>query len=259
MLTFVHIQKTAGTTLKFILRNSFGIYHCDTAKIKNHPFQQKDLDLAKRVFLKIKSIAGHNIIEPTKNLDEPDYLLTFLRDPIQRCASHYQDDCLRGGNKLPFCEWIKNPYFQNMQVKQIAGEPDAKKGIELVRDQYFFIGLTEKFDESLKLLKLISPYFLKMKYRKKIVASSNQIKDELLNDPGNYELLKKYNEQDIELYNAVFNEIYPERIKPYKDQLMNTHIEGQRYKTSRTVKYQLSIGYNKYIFRQFVKLKKSFT
>ena len=258
MLTFVHIQKTAGTTLKFILRNSFGIYHCDSAKIKNYPFEQKDLDFAKRIFPKIMSIAGHNIIEPTKNLDEPGYLLTFLRDPVKRCASHYQDDCLRGGNNLPFREWIQNPYFQNMQVKQIAGEPNAKKAIELVRNQYFFIGLTEKFDESIKLLKLISPYPLKMKYRRKIVASSNKIKDELLNSSRDYELLKKYNEQDIELYNAVFNEIYPERIQPYKDQLKHTQIEGQLYKTSRTLKYQLSVGYNKFIFRQFVKLKNSF-
>ena len=86
----------------------------------------------------------------------------------------------------------------------------------------------------------------------------NKIKDELLNSSRDYELLKKYNEQDIELYNAVLNKIYPERIKPYKDQLENTQIEGQRYKTSRTIRYQASIGYNKYIFRQFVKLKKSF-
>jgi hypothetical protein len=255
MLTFVHIQKTAGTTLKFILRNSFGFNHCDTAKIKNYPFNQEDLNFAKRVFPKIKSIAGHNIVEPTKNLDETDYILTILRDPVKRCASHYQDECLRGGNTLPFEEWIKNPYFQNMQVKQIAGEPDAKKAIELVKNRYFFVGLTEKFDESLKLLKLISPYQLKMKYRRKIVASSNSIKDELIKSEQNRKLVEKYNDLDMELYNYVFNELYPERIAAYKDQILNTEIEGERYKSSRVLNYQLAVGFNKFIFRQFVKLK----
>ena len=29
LLVFVHINKTAGTTLRFILRSSYGARHCD--------------------------------------------------------------------------------------------------------------------------------------------------------------------------------------------------------------------------------------
>ena len=56
MLVFVHIEKTGGTSLKFILRNTFGVKHCDSLKNKKKIFTQKDLDYAKKIFGQIKCL-----------------------------------------------------------------------------------------------------------------------------------------------------------------------------------------------------------
>ncbi len=50
MFVFVHNEKTAGTSFKFILRNSFGLSQCDANYIKRNPFTNKDLLFARTVF-----------------------------------------------------------------------------------------------------------------------------------------------------------------------------------------------------------------
>nr|MDA3792890.1 sulfotransferase family 2 domain-containing protein [Elusimicrobiota bacterium] len=201
MIVFVHNNKTAGTTLKFILRNSFGIHHCDSAKSKTKPFLQKDLRFAKKVFFGINSIAGHNLVEPTKHLTDPDLdFITILRDPVKRCASHYQDKVARGRINEPFESWIKNKRFRNVMVNRIAGGPDPDKAYELLKNRYLLVGLTEKFNEFLRMLGIVSPYKINIKYKKKLVNSDNSVKRKILSDKKNLKVLKEGNELDIILY-----------------------------------------------------------
>ncbi len=47
-------------------------------------------------------------------------------------------------------------------------------------------------------------------YRQKLVAPSNRIKDELLNDRRTRGLLKKANRLDLELYEFVSEQLYPQ-------------------------------------------------
>jgi len=259
MLVFVHIEKTAGTSLKFILRNTFGKRHCDSLKNKKSIFTQDDLDFAKKIFGKIKCITGHNIVEPTKYLTEENiFFMTFLRDPLTRTASFYQDFCLRGKTeKISFEEWIKDENKHNMQTKRIAGEEDVEKAKKILRDSYSFIGLTERFDDSLKLLSIISPEKLKFKYKKKLIAPSNAIKNELIASPETNKILQDTNKLDIELYKYVKEELFPERLKEYQKEIDKVVLPNEYYKNHFTFNYQISVGFNKFVYRQLLKLRKA--
>lgn len=257
MLVFVHIEKTAGTSLKFIFRNSFGRKHCDSRKNQKKIFTQEDLNYAKKVFGQIKCISGHNLVESTENLDETGLMfLTFLREPITRSASFYQDYYLRGNHKISFEEWMKDINKHNMQTKRIAGSENLEKAKRLLRERYFFVGLTERFDDSLKLLNIVCPENLNLKYKKQLIAQNNTIKNELIKTPETLQILQDANELDIELYNYVKNELFPERLEEHHDKLDKVILPKTYYKTHRTYNYQISVAFNKFIYRQLLKMKK---
>ena len=125
MIIFTHIPKTAGTTLKYILRKNFGTHHIDSAKVKKPVYSAEDLKFARKIFRHPKAISGHNLVDPATNINEQGaQLITVLRDPLTRCASHYQDEVLRGKLKLSFEDWIADEQHQNLSVKIIAGSDD---------------------------------------------------------------------------------------------------------------------------------------
>ena len=215
------------------------------------------MKIARRIFPGIKSISGHNLKEATQHIpDETFRYMTVLRDPVKRCISHFQDNCLRHDNKLPFEEWIKNERIHNLQVKHIAGEDNLEKAKKLLQKKYFFIGLTERFDESLQLLKIISPYKLNINYKKKVVAKDNSIKNEIMKNPDKLALAKKHNQLDVESYNWVTNELFPGMIEKKADEIKQTAKPEEKYKTVLTWNYQMSIFYNKFIYKIILKLMK---
>ena len=125
MLAFIHIEKAAGTTINSYLRRSFGIHHVDVEPWdnRNDYFSYEDFQKLKKVSPEILSIAGHKV-KPYSDLDKLDnriHYYTFVRDPIMRCASHYQYHINRMGLEIPFIDWIENEEYQNFQVKKNLG------------------------------------------------------------------------------------------------------------------------------------------
>ena len=256
MLVFVHIEKTAGTSIKYILRNNFGIHHCDSLKNKKEIFTQQDLDLAKKIFGNIRCITGHNIVEPTKHLNEDELkFITFLRDPIKRSASFYQDNCLRGERKVGFEEWMRDEKKHNMQTKRIAGEPDLEKAKALLRDKYHFVGLTERFDESLKLFSVTFPEIINLKYKKELIARDNSIKNELLGNQATLKILQESNRLDMALYDYVKNDLFPERLQKFEDQLDKVSLPETYSSNHYTFNNRISIAFNKFVYRQILKIR----
>ena len=145
-LAFVHIEKTAGTTLKFILRNTFGRDHCDTIHSRTPVFDAEDYRLARRFFPRMKSLCGHNLVAPTSHLPPEVMYYTILRDPVARTVSHYQDDCVRGTETRSLAEWLEEPEHRNMMVQRIAGCEDLERARNLLTERYLFTGLVERFE-----------------------------------------------------------------------------------------------------------------
>jgi hypothetical protein len=168
MYAFVHIERTAGSTLNAILRRSFGTGHCDirlplASRRGDRPQHQLDrrvlvdaevLRRVRRVYRHLKGIAGHNV-KPYGDLSgsSPEIrFFTFLRDPAARLRSHFLNARLADHGPRDFDRWIAATWVHNWQTKMLAGEPNAQKAIELLSTRVEFVGLTERFDESVLML-----------------------------------------------------------------------------------------------------------
>ena len=163
MYAFVHIEKTAGTTLNAILRRSFGTRHCD---IRLPLSSCRDDCRDHREFVEAADLQRTALVSqpPRNRRSQRKTLLRFVRgvsrNPILHPAArsivpvsltlsesrpgHTQ----RSVRTLDCSAWI-----HNWQTKMIAGEPNAQKAIDLISSRFGFVGLTERFDESLLLLR----------------------------------------------------------------------------------------------------------
>src|SRR5919106_6056227 len=168
MYAFVHIERTGGSTVISILRRSFGTGHCDirlplARRADDRPQHQLDrrvpvdaevLRRVRRVYPNLKGIAGHNV-KPYGDLcvSNPEIrFFTFLRDPAARLRSHFLNARLADHGPQEFDRWITATWVHNWQTKMIAGEPNAQKAIELLSTRVEFVGVTERFDESVVML-----------------------------------------------------------------------------------------------------------
>jgi hypothetical protein len=255
MIFFTHIPKTAGTTLKMILRNNFGTGHIDSAKVKRPVYTASDLRLARTIFRRPEAISGHNLVNPLANIGEPGMqLITFLRDPVMRCASHFQDDVLRGGFNGTIREWISEAGHQNLTTRIIAGSDDLGLAKKLLKEDYLFVGITEHFSDSMKLLQVKLRRSLNMNYRRMITAKSNTVKDQLLADPAGMELISAHNAMDIELYEFAMKEIFLPEIKKHSAEMEQVNEPIEKKDRSGERKFWWSVKFNKWVYRPIVKL-----
>jgi len=102
MFVFLHVPKTAGSTFRLILENSFGQAACHTNHAKKELFDASDLAFARKVFPWLRSLAGHNLLDPLSLPIGNPFCLTFLRGPVVRVTSHYQDSVMNGDNQRTF-------------------------------------------------------------------------------------------------------------------------------------------------------------
>ena len=216
MLVFVHINKTAGSTVRYILRSSYGPRHCDVepwrAQWDEQPFSAADLRRVRRFYPKLASIAGHRITGHVDLDDDGSELayFTVLREPIALCASRFQYHVdHRGKRDLVFDDWIQRDWLRNAQTTRIAGTPNASEAIRVIERRGMFVGLTERFDESLVLLRALRAADLRIDYEAVNVARRNAIASDLLSNPRTRQAIVDANREDLELYAYVKDDLYP--------------------------------------------------
>lgn len=131
-LLFLHIHKTAGTTLNRIIEreyNPFRIYTIEGGRVDWSIDHFKRLPVHRRAALQV--VKGHMSFGLHEHLPQPSTYITFLRDPVERCISSYY---YSKGNPLnPFYKRIARenldlpafldiaPWNNNLQCKTIAG------------------------------------------------------------------------------------------------------------------------------------------
>jgi Galactose-3-O-sulfotransferase len=131
-LLFLHVHKTAGTTLHRIIEreyNPFQIYTIEGARIEWSIDHLKKLPLRRRAALQV--VKGHMSFGLHEQLPQPSTYITFLRDPVERCISSYYYS--KGNRFNPFYRRIARenldlsafldvaPWNNNLQCKTIAG------------------------------------------------------------------------------------------------------------------------------------------
>jgi hypothetical protein len=257
MYAFVHIEKTAGSCLNTILRRSFGTRHCDIrlplakriadSRDSNACVDAADLRRVRHLYRNLRGIAGHNV-KPYADLHVacPEIqFFTILREPARRFRSHFLN---RGDGNLreDFERWLAAGWVHNWQTKMIAGEPNAQKAIDLLCTRFGFVGVTERFDESLALLGswLQEPTFcpeyrrvnrLSDKSRPRDLARKNSDMSYLDSDEMRARI-REANAEDYKVYEFVTDTMYPRQLAAYEGNLV---VEIERLQRKNEAVYPL--------------------
>jgi hypothetical protein len=220
MLAFVHIEKTAGTSTHRIFQRSFGSRYCilDRWRPTDHVFDAGDYRKLRLFYPRLLAMGGH-WIKPWGDLASviPDLrYFTFLREPLARTASHYQHQIQVMHRADRFEDWIRLDEYRNFQTRKLVGSEDVDAAIEVLERQFVLVGLAERFDESLVMLRRrLGEGVLDIRYEVENVAADSSIKSRLLADPATRALLEEGNRADLRLYDHVVREIYPRQRREY--------------------------------------------
>jgi hypothetical protein len=198
-LFFIHIPKTAGSSFRVAAEQYFGAEatyydygkenketHADILK---YEYELKDRYLAAQsVKQNAKFLSGHVIYPKYAPFFNTKSVVTFVRDPAQQVRSHYEHFSRLHGYNGNFEDFIKESRFANMQSKALNG---------IWNDAIGFIGITERYDESLA---LFNQYYDTDIQVLDINKNSAKSSNEYVLTEEELSLIREMNSQDFKLY-----------------------------------------------------------
>lgn len=212
-IIFFHISKTAGQSFTSILDDLF-------CQEEIFPGQRYDeyWQAGKEAIQRYKLLRGHipySYLRSEFNLPMEEYFTcTFLRDPIDRIISSYQHS-LRAPDFFQDWSWLSNVNHHIYHLSLLHSRKrlyTQKEHFESAKENLqslSFFGITEQFDESMKLFcqtLSIAPELISIR---KINVADNQIEpvpQTLLDE------LAEMNRLDIELYEYA-RRLFSERVQ----------------------------------------------
>jgi len=212
-LIFLHIPKTAGTTLNRIIESQyspFAIYTIDPHRIRATPERLQQLSERRRRRLQV--VRGHFYYGIHRFLPQGATYITMLRDPVARALSAYYFVLRRPLN--PLHRKLKKerlrvedclrlfPDRNNLQCRLIAGvrDPaiDGERLLDIARENltnsFSVVGISERFEESLVLISKTFGWEISFYENRKVAKARPAAAPELA------ELIRQYNRWDAELY-----------------------------------------------------------
>jgi hypothetical protein len=220
---FLHVPKTAGTTLHHILERCYPRNQICSFKDPNYRSELENFQkLSTETREAYRLIKGHLSFGFHRHLPGRSTYITFLREPVARALSFYHyarshpehylypllgDDHVDLKILLRQRTATTHELF-NLQTSMVAGDewddperPADRAALERakqnLRSHFDVVGLTEEFDTSLRLLRRRFGWKVRFYTRKNVTRRKDQI-DNL--DPETHSLLREANALDIELY-----------------------------------------------------------
>ena len=212
-LIFLHIPKTAGTTLNRIIEwqyNPLAIFTMDPYRIRATPERLRKLSEGRR--RRLRMVRGHLYYGIHEFLPQGGTYFTMLREPVARFFSSYyfvQRRPLHPMHRKVTTERIGvedfirlTPRRQNLQCSLIAGikndgtcdERVLDKAKENLEKSFSVVGISERFEESLMLMAETFDWEIPFYENRKVSKTRPQI------DPGAVEMIRDHNRLDLELY-----------------------------------------------------------
>jgi hypothetical protein len=267
-LIFLHLPKCAGTTLNRIIEWEYDPMRVFSIDPVLFLWSYKKLNRwpAKRL-ARMQVFKGHMPLGIHRRLPQPSTYITFLRDPVERVISAYyfaRNYLLhpkhRWISKLSLEEYVRVSPNHNVQCKYISGRPfvgdhhagdcdeqtlaTAKENL----NKYFsLVGLTERFDEGLAILKIMFGWEI-AKYARFNVTIGRLKKTSLPN--STVELIAERNKFDVALYDyavpifeatrAKYGDAVPEQVNRIAQAKALNQLESMYYFTASAARKAIS-------------------
>lgn len=226
MICFVHIERAGGTTLHTIFRNNYPLRYMPLtprstwANEEDHVLTQEQAKKLFSLFPFAVGFGGHTVrsyVDYESVLGKPIRYFTYLRDPIKRYISHYNYHRNVTGIDWTIDAFLREPRLHNFMTKRLAGCFDVDRAKEQLTQRMSFVGLTDRFDESLLLLRAeLGMPDLNVFYQKQNASRvANYQKDPELQEEETQQRIREVNALDIELYEFAKSELYPEYVSRF--------------------------------------------
>lgn len=210
---FLHIPKTAGTTLNRIIEwqyNPLAIFTMDPYRIRATPERLSKLSESRRRGLRM--VRGHLYYGVHEFLPQGATYFTILREPVKRFFSSFyfiQRRPLHPMHRKVKTERIGvedfirlTPHRQNLQCAMISGikndgtsdEHMLELAKENLETSFSVIGLSERFEESLVLMADTFGWTIPFYENRKVSKTRPQMESSAL------EMIREHNRLDLELY-----------------------------------------------------------
>lgn len=231
---FVHIPKTAGTSFRVAATRQLGKSNvvCDygdpspdtSPLVKDTVYTTSDHWPLYQAIEKmsIKMLCGHvNASKYAAGMGLAN-LITFVRDPAQRLVSEYQHFVRYLNYTKSFEEFYSHRDMINRQSRILEGVPVPGAG---------FLGLTERYDASLKLIN--NSYGLNLKPLEKnthraAISEPHDISE------ADREKISNLNKKDVDLYKRTC-ELFEQRYQLFEDGLPFAHVLLKEASAKRVV------------------------
>jgi hypothetical protein len=214
---FLHLPKTAGTTLNRLIEWEYPVFEMYSIDPVFFTWSAAHLrKLSPERLKKIRMFKGHMLYGLHEALPQPATYITVLRDPVDRVISAYY--FMRSYKLHPLywklrrtnCtleDFVRKFQRDNVQSKIIGGSPYdlpctrevVERAKDNLRQRFSIIGLSERFEESLALMKLRFGWKLSS-YSSFNVTRSRPKKHDL--PPSTLEMIHEKNGLDMELYDV---------------------------------------------------------
>jgi hypothetical protein len=223
-LIFLHLPKNGGTTFISILSR----YYSDAETFwitynKNNVWNLDEfVHLSEEERMKIRLLRGHFMFGLHKYLYGDSDYITFLRKPVERTVSFYNYVLRNPDNRLyndlknrslfDFVTQVKDYDIVNGQIRKLSGLVNGNEdemldaALENIEKHFSFVGLVEKFDESLIVLASIYNWN-RLNYKKENVSTHGLSVSEL--DDKTVQAIQELTAGDLKLYEIMekrFNE-----------------------------------------------------
>jgi hypothetical protein len=268
-LIFLHIAKTAGSTLHAIIERQFApeVTH-NLKRIRPPRSIQEFFNLPESERRRIRLLKGHMPYGLHKYLSVPATYLTMLRDPVDRVISQYyftlrmpgislyeeitskhmsladfalkraslgvvndQTILLSGVEKVntALLSGVEMPSFAGNE--EVASEDTLRIAIQNLENHFAVVGLSERFDESVLLLKREFGW-KNIFYVKRNVTKDRPTKQQVPREV--IELIEKQNFLDVQLYEYArqrFEEAIKEQGRNFESELRSFQRKNKLYGT----------------------------
>jgi len=280
LLFFVHIPKTAGTTLGGILVQHYGrdrVFACHPDRSIVGYTAEDFLSFPAEKRNKFQLVRGHFGYGLHEDYQEPYKYITILRDPVDRVISHYYYVLKRTDHYLHKKVTSENISLKDYVTSGMTGEMDngqlrmltgpkgyyAKFGTctpellelakENLRNDFLVVGISERFDETLLVLREVlgvyTPFYLNLKVNNKRPKREKISEDVVA-------AIREHNQLDEELYNfanELMDELIEKHIPFFRIKLalfrFRLRVYGKLFQWSRVLPKSIQEKFDRYFFK----------